>query len=453
MRILWLNANLLVPLDKGGKLRTWHLLRHLARRHEITYACFAPPGARPEHLAAMRQVCARVVTVPRRDPAKGTLRFRLHAARFLFEPLPYAVAKYRSRPFARVVADLLRAEPPDVVVCDFLPPLVNLPRALPAPMVLFTHNVEAEIWRRHVLNARGLARLFLRTQWRRMLALEGAALARADLVLAVSEADRETFDRLHPGRVRRCHVVPTGVDTAYFRPPVAGDADPRRLVFTGSMDWLPNEDAMLHFCREILPAVRRSEPGVSLQIVGRDPTPAVRRLAREPGVEVTGTVDDIRPYLARAGAVVVPLRVAGGTRLKIFEAMAMGKAVVATSVGAEGLPVADGRDLLIADDPERFAAAVVRVIRDADLRGRLGAAARHLVESRYDWAVVAGALDDALEAALARAEVARPARLGGARDRAAPRAASDAGSADVAKAAIPGASLSAAAELELEERP
>ncbi|HXH07676.1 MAG TPA: glycosyltransferase [Vicinamibacterales bacterium] len=413
MRILWLNPNLLVPLDKGGKLRTWHLLRQLAPRHDITYVCFAPPAARPEHLEAMHQVCARLVAMPREDPPKGTPRFWLHAARFLLDPLPYAVAKYRSRRFARAVAEILRVERPDVVVCDFLPPLVNLPRGpLPAPMVLFTHNVEAEIWRRHALNAAGPRRALLRGQWRRMQAFESAALARADLVLAVSDADRETFARLYPGRAPRCLVVPTGVDTTYFRPPVALDADPHRLVFTGSMDWLPNEDAMLYCCREILPVIRRREPGVSLQIVGRDPTPAVRRLAREPGVEVTGTVDDIRPYLARAGAVVVPLRIAGGTRLKIFEAMAMGRPVVATTVGAEGLPVADGRDILIADDPERFAAAVVRLVRDDAERRRIGLAARRLVESRYDWAVVARALEEAVTA-VARAASPRPAAISG----------------------------------------
>jgi glycosyltransferase involved in cell wall biosynthesis len=162
------------------------------------------------------------------------------------------------------------------------------------------------------------------------------------------------------------------------------------------MDWLPNEDAMLYFCRDVLPRIRAQEPHVSLSIVGRAPTPAVARLAQEAGVSVTGRVDDVRPYMAESAVYVVPLRIGGGTRLKIFEAMAMGKAVVSTTVGAEGLPVHDGEHLLLADDSESFASAVVRLLRDDDRRRSLEAAARTLVVEHYDWAAVAGDLDRAL---------------------------------------------------------
>jgi glycosyltransferase involved in cell wall biosynthesis len=201
--------------------------------------------------------------------------------------------------------------------------------------------------------------------------------------------------------------VPTGVDTSFFAPAREAAVDPHRLVFTGSMDWLPNEDAMLYFCREILPRIRRVEPGVTVSIVGRAPTPAVRRLAADPAIEVTGRVEDVRPHIARGAAYIVPLRIGGGTRLKIFEAMSMGRAVVSTSVGAEGLPVADGRDLLIADDPDRFADAVVRVLRDRDLRAGLERAARRLVVERYDWSAAAAVLEEALAAAANRSEPLR----------------------------------------------
>jgi glycosyltransferase involved in cell wall biosynthesis len=189
--------------------------------------------------------------------------------------------------------------------------------------------------------------------------------------------------------------VPTGVDTDYFRPS-GTPARATELVFTGSMDWLPNQDAMRYFCRHVLPLVRANEPGARLTIVGRSPTPAVLSLAKEAGVRVTGRVDDVRPYMDDAAVYIVPLRIGGGTRLKIFEAMAMGKAVVSTTVGAEGLPVADGEHLLIADEPQSFADAVVRVIRDRGQRERLGSAARALVLERYDWSAVAGALEDPL---------------------------------------------------------
>ncbi len=400
MNILWLNAGLLLPLDKGGKLRTWHLMRHLARRHTITYESFASPDQPQADIDGMREVADRVVTVPRGDVSKGSARFYLDAARYLLNTAPYAVAKYRSPEYAARLTELVARERFDLVVCDFLPPLVNMPARLPMATVLFTHNVEADIWRRHLETARNpVARALLRTQWRRMLAFERAALDRFDLVLTVSEADRQTFDRLYPSHVREYHVVPTGVDTTYFAPSAGASLSgtrPKHLVFTGSMDWLPNEDGMLFFCREVLPRIRHFEPGVTLSIVGRAPTPAVRRLAETAGVDVTGRVDDVRPHVADAALYVVPLRIGGGTRLKIFEAMSMGKAVVSTTIGAEGLPVTHDRDVVIADDASDFADAIVGLLRDAPRRERLAAAARQLVVEKYDWSAVAGELEAAL---------------------------------------------------------
>ncbi len=424
MRILWLKSDLLLPLDKGGKLRTWHLMRHLAKRHEITYLAFADPeqtadsGAGrasepsgrdkrgPGVLEGMREVAAHVVTVPRREPAKGSLRFYAGAALRVLDPLPYAVGKYRSRAYARRIRELLATRSFDLVVCDFLPPAVSLPDRLPCPAVLFTHNVESEIWRRHAeVHTRFPARLLYRMQHRRMLRYEARALRRFDGVLAVSDADRATFARLYPGAVRKpMFVVPTGVDTNFFSPGApdsagvdrSSRAESRRLVFTGSMDWLPNEDAMLFFCRDVLPLIRAEEPDVTLSIVGRAPTPAVKRLADVPGVQVTGRVADVRPYIEEAAAYVVPLRIGGGTRLKIFEAMAMAKAVVSTTVGAEGLPVTPGEHVVLADEPRLFSRAVVRLLRDVDRRRQLEAAARTLVVERYDWSAVAGELESAL---------------------------------------------------------
>jgi sugar transferase (PEP-CTERM/EpsH1 system associated) len=274
---------------------------------------------------------------------------------------------------------------------------VNLPRRLPCPAIVFTHNVEAEIWRRHAETQTGaLGRLLYSMQQRRMMRFEARTLRRFDGVLAVSDADRDTFRRLYAGAIRgTIKVVPTGVDTDYFAPAPSA-ADSRRLVFTGSMDWLPNEDAMRFFCREVLPLVRAEEPEVTLSIVGRAPTPAVEKLGEEPGIQVTGRVDDVRPYMSEAAAYIVPLRIGGGTRLKIFEAMAMGKAVVSTTVGAEGLPVTSGKHVLLADEPRTFARSVVRLLRDVNRRRQLEAAARALVVERYDWSAVAREFDDAL---------------------------------------------------------
>ena len=397
MRLLWMKSDVLLPLDTGGKLRTWHLMRHLAARHDITYLGFSTPDQRREHIEGMHEVARAVHVVPRSHPAKGSLNFYAGAAAHLLDPLPYAVGKYRSRAFRRRLDELLRREAFDLIVCDFLVPAVNLPRRLPCPSVLFTHNVEAEIWRRHAETKRGrVSRFLYGVQHRRMLRFEARTLARFDGVLAVSDADRETFARLYPGAVTQpVHVVPTGVDTEFFRP-ASSSPGARTLVFTGSMDWLPNEDAMLFFCADVLPLIRREEPEVTLSIVGRTPTPAVARLAQQHGVVVTGRVDDVRPHMANAAVYIVPLRIGGGTRLKIFEAMAMGKAVVSTTIGAEGLPVSDGQHLVLADSAQTFADAVVRLLRNVEQRRALEAAARTLVVQRYDWAAVAGELDQAL---------------------------------------------------------
>jgi polysaccharide biosynthesis protein PslH len=397
MKILWLKSDLLLPLDKGGKLRTWHLMRHLSRRHAITYLAFADPRTPAGQLDGMREVAATVEVVRRTDPPKGSMRFYAGAAAHLLDPLPYAVGKYRSREYRRRLRQRLAQDRFDLVVCDFLVPAVNMPHRLPCPSVVFTHNVEAEIWRRHAETASNpMARRLLRTQHRRMLRFERSTLARFDGILAVSETDRAMFHQLYPATADRpTHVVPTGVDTHYF---TAEPSDPasREIVFTGSMDWLPNEDAMQFFCRDVLPLIRREEPSVQISIVGRAPTPTVSRLAVEAGIRVTGGVPDVRPYIRDAAVYVVPLRIGGGTRLKIFEAMAMGRAVVSTPVGAEGLPVVDGRHIVLAHEPTSFARSVVRLMRDMERRRAIEQAARTLVVERYDWSAVSGELETAL---------------------------------------------------------
>jgi len=419
MRILWLKSDLLLPLDKGGKLRTWHLMRHLAQRHEITYLAFAEPGTPAADVDGMKEVAAHVETITRAEPAKGTARFYADAALHLADPLPYAVGKYRSRAFRRRLNDLLARKAFDLIVCDFLVPAVNLPTRLPCPAVIFTHNVESEIWRRHAEMKTGINKRLYGAQYRRMLRFEGGTLARFDGVLAVSDVDRDSFARLYPGAIKSpVHVVQTGVDTDYFRPisnQQSAISNRLGVVFTGSMDWLPNEDAMLYFCRDVLPIVRADEPATTVTIVGRAPTPAVKKLADDhASVHVTGRVDDVRPYMQEAAVYVVPLRIGGGTRLKIFEAMAMGKAVVSTTVGAEGLPVVDGTHVVIADQPDAFAHAVVALMRDPVRRAALESAARTLVMERYDWSAVAGDLESALERFARRAPADVRAPLGSA---------------------------------------
>jgi glycosyltransferase involved in cell wall biosynthesis len=229
-------------------------------------------------------------------------------------------------------------------------------------------------------------RTLLEIEWRKLRRAEAAACTRADLTIAVSEDDRRRLASIAPRS--RTTAVPTGVDTSYFKP--AGRPEvPGRLVFSGSMDWHPNEDAVIHFGESILPRIRERVPGASFVVVGRNPSTRLVEAAKRTGMELTGTVDDVRPHVDEAAVYVVPLRAGSGTRLKIFEAFAMGKAVVSTTLGAEGLDVEPGRNVILADEPDDFARAVVALLADRDRRQALGHAARALVEERYSWDRVA----------------------------------------------------------------
>jgi glycosyltransferase involved in cell wall biosynthesis len=213
----------------------------------------------------------------------------------------------------------------------------------------------------------------------------------ADHVLAVSETDRKYFANY--ADAAKITVIPTGVDVDYFQPS-AQEQNPSRLVFTGSMDWLPNEDAIEYYAQSILPILRREIPQVELCVVGRKPTQRLQALAaRNPGIVVTGEVDDIRPHVHGSSVYVVPLRIGGGTRIKIFEAMAMGKAVVSTPIGAEGLPVQHDKNIVLAESPAEFAGQVTRLLKDRNERERIGKAARELVEQNYSWRSVAVAFE------------------------------------------------------------
>lgn len=195
--------------------------------------------------------------------------------------------------------------------------------------------------------------------------------------------------------------VPTGVDTDYFRPQGVASPEPHNLVFTGSMDWLPNEDAIRYFTEQILPRVKQAVPDVTLTVVGRNPSAHLLELSkRDASIIVTGRVEDVRPYIERSAAYIVPIRIGGGTRLKIYEAMAMAKPVVSTAVGAEGLPVHDGVELLIADTPEKFAATVVRVMTDQSLAQQLGRRAAHTVRGQFGWSRVAASFAEICQRAI-----------------------------------------------------
>jgi sugar transferase (PEP-CTERM/EpsH1 system associated) len=375
-------ARPLYPADTGGKIRSSKIFEHLSRAHDVTIVCFRTTHDTPEQLDAMQRCCTRLVTVDWDEAPKFTPAFYRQLACSNLSPLPFTVWKYQSRGMQGVLRQLLREDLYDLLLCDFLQPSVNCLNLSFTPKVLFQHNVEAVIRMRHAQYAQGwVARAYLRREAAKLHAFEHRASHTFDHCVMVSDEDCRTMSREYG--VTSTSAIPTGVDVQYFSPQPASSLEPV-VVFVGSMDWLPNQDAATYFVSEVLPLIRREVPA-RFVIVGRNPPAAIRRLEADRHVHVTGTLADVRPPMAEAQVCVVPIRIGGGTRIKIFEAMAMGKAVVSTTVGAEGLPVTHGRDILIADDPPTFARHVIQLLKNPDSRVRLGAVARQLVEQRYSW--------------------------------------------------------------------
>jgi sugar transferase (PEP-CTERM/EpsH1 system associated) len=406
MHILWVKNELLHPLDKGGRIRTYEMLRRLRDHHRVTYIALDDGATTADQRSRAREYCDELVLVPwRRSPLRGWRR-GLAILRNVFSSIPFSLAPYRSRAMTRAIRERCTSgdDRPDVVVCDFLMPALSIPEGLPCPVVLFQHNVEAMIWERRTrVAANPILRLYMGEQWRRMRRVEREQCLRFDHVVAVSAEDAAIFRSAYG--VERVSAVPTGVDTDFFRPSGTVTRNPASIVFTGSMDWMPNEDGMVFFVDEVLPRIERAVPESTLTIVGRNPTARVRSLSeRSPRVTVTGTVPDVRPYLEAASVVVVPLRVGGGTRIKIYEAMGMERAVVSTTIGAEGLDVTDGEHIVLADDPASFADAVIALLRAPERAAAIGRSAAAHVRAHFGWASVAEQFAERCSAAASRPE-------------------------------------------------
>ena len=397
MRILWVKAGKLLPVDTGGKIRSYNILKHLAHTHAVTFLSYYGGQPDPDYQSAIAQELPGDHTIYTAAPGDSALMQSLDYLRHMFQPAPFAVSKFTHAEVKRTLTSWLLDNKFDVAVCDFLSASRNFPHSHTVPCVLFQHNVETALWRRLAsTESNPVRRLAYKIEALKMVRYETAALSRFPQVIAVSDHDREQMLQMSPGCA--ITVVPTGVDTRRFAVAQHAEAQPPKIVFTGSMDWEPNIDAVSYFCREILPQVRAEFPSVVFQIVGRNPHAKVKRLASD-SVHVTGTVPSVADYLRDSTVVVVPLRIGGGTRLKIFEAMAMGKALVSTSIGAEGLQVQSGRDLLLADAPAAFADAVVLLLRNTELRRKYEQAAVKTA-AQHDWSQIAERFASVLEIAV-----------------------------------------------------
>jgi len=393
MKILWVKTGKLLPVDTGGKIRSYNILRKLAGRHEVTFLSYYG-GRRDE--AYEREICehlpgTKVVYTATRDATP--LERNLLYLRRLPLGAPFGVTKFLSREVRRLLAQWLNEGRFDVAVCDFLGSTLNFPGESATPVALFQHNVESILWGRHAEHeAHPIKRIAFKLEAAKMLRYERAAVGRFDHVIAVSEYDRDQMKTMtDPSRIS---VVPTGVDLQQYRAAAGESAAEPVVIFLGSMDWEANVDGVMYFCREIWPKVKSAAPEARFRIVGRNPDPRIKQLASG-DIEVTGRVASVTDHLRQAAVFVVPLRIGGGTRLKIYEAMAMRKAVVSTTVGAEGLDVNHGRDILLADDPQTFADYVIELLRDHPRRMSFEAAAGEQA-ARYDWSVVTDRFEESL---------------------------------------------------------
>lgn len=391
MKILFLQKRILFPTDAGNKVRTLNVIRHLAKWHEVTYLCNIQKEEE-QYIQEMQSLGVRLETIPWTETPRDSAGFYRDLALNLFSRYPFNVNKDFDPRLRRKAEELLAQEPYDLVICDFVQMARNAIGLNTPASVLFQHNVEAEIFKRHAETDHGwLRRKYMAVQWKKMHKFESEAGRHFNSVIAVSKRDRDIYQKEYGWD--HTEVIDTAVNTEYFHPSVEEEKKDH-VVFVGSLDWLPNEDGILHFVQNTWPQIRQKRPNATLQIVGRNPGKTVQQLTATSGVEVVGTVPDVRPYLASASVVIVPLRIGGGTRLKIFEALAMKKALVSTSLGAEGLNVTHGEHVLLGDTPEEFSECVLQLLDNDEMRNTLADNAHRLVNEHYTAEAVARQFDE-----------------------------------------------------------
>ena len=385
MKLLFLAPRLPLPIDTGGKIRTYNILKQLAKNAEVTLLSFSFEMEDVERALKLNSLGIKVYTIPMQEPSlfKKLLGVTLGLT-------PFSISKYKSIKMEQKLINLIKENSFDAIHIDHLHMSQYIPQCQGLPCIIDEHNVEYKILERYVsVEAFLHKKIIYMDQAFKMKTFESNIIKSSTACLACSAVDQQVLENLCYQKVP-IHVIPNGVDTDFFTP---NKTNPLPLedaiVFTGSMDWLPNDDAITYFCSQILPFIWRKNPAIKFYVVGKSPSTSVQKLAeKDARVIVTGRVEDVRPYVERSKVFIVPLRVGGGTRLKILEAMAMRKAVVSTSIGAEGIQYTDHQNILIGDTPEIFANHVLTLIRDSHKTLRIGHAGRTLVCDQYDWNIV-----------------------------------------------------------------
>ena len=380
MKILFLSPTVPFPLTDGGRIRVFNLLKQIAQKNEVTLLALETQPTDAEGVAQLQQLDIQVHLVPN-APTLPPLSFGTLANAF-FKQQPITVARYDLPAYRQQLRELIATDTFDLVHYEMFH-TAQFRTETDLPGVLSQQNVDSAIWRR--LCGETVNPFYKFAYWTQQLAFqryERVLSPEFDAVACTSDIDAAVFQQHCAEDV--IEIIPNGVDVAHYQPDFSAEA-PAHLIYIGSMDWYPNEDAVSFFADEVLPQIHAEVPEVKFSIVGGNPSARVQKLAEKEGIVVTGRVPEIKPYFAEATVFVVPLRIGSGTRLKILEALAMGKAIVSTSVGAEGLDLKDGEEIFIADEPMVFAEAVTRLLKDPPLRRRIGENGRARVEQDYDW--------------------------------------------------------------------
>ncbi len=392
LNILFVSATVPYPTIDGGRIRVLSLVSNLCQFNKVAFLTFITSAKDEEGIEKLRELGIEVVGVRwNYDDKASNLSILLSQ---IIRGKPLTVAKYYSPKMLDELNRLINERNFDVIHFEMLHTgqyLSSLHASHSVKTILDQQNIDSLIWQRLFrTESNPIKKLAYHWQYRSFTKFERKLCPDFSTCVCVSDEDRKRLLQICP--TANTDVAPNGVDLEYFEP-VNENIQKSMLVFTGSMDWQPNEDAVLFFCDHIFPLIKAKIPKIAFYIVGSKPTERVLQLDNIEGVTVTGFVDDVRSYIADAEVYVVPLRIGGGTRLKILQAFAMEKSVVSTSVGCEGIDVTDGENILISDEPSQFAENVIRLLMDRQLSHKLGENGRNLVQQKYEWRAIARKLD------------------------------------------------------------
>ncbi len=386
--MLFLSQRFLYPLDTGGKIRTFRILEQLRKNFHITLISNVENPKDEPYLREMSRISNKFIPVYWKEPKQYTWHWYWDIFKKSFSRYPIPMLNDYSPELERALLREVHTERYDLAICDFAQSTLNFRKVKGIPKILFQHNVESLIFHRHMKQSIDpLSKLFWFSQYRKMFYHEKNESAKFQAIITVSKNDQQLMEKWYGSR--NVYVIPTGVETDFYfpRPDVP---EKLQLVFVGAMDWLPNYDAMIYYLEKIYPLLQKEIPELQTVIVGRNPSPKLRRMVRQfTGIHITGWVKDVRPYVHESAVFIVPIRIGGGTRMKIFQAMAMGKAIVSTRIGAEGLPLVNGKHLYLADSPEEFSSAILKLLRNPAERKRIGQNAQQYVMEHFRWEIVA----------------------------------------------------------------